>query len=132
MHNAQYDVYASAVWVEHLALSLSASLLGGFCHTSGSLSIVLMCTVACFSCDGFRALMDAFRIYMFTTSSKTVTISMCTCSHLDHAHSVRMRRAYAYTGHTYDIYIREILLFNSLVWGSLTLTPVMLGNTTVE
>ena len=27
MHDVQYDIYASAVWLEHLALSLSTSLI---------------------------------------------------------------------------------------------------------
>ena len=54
------------------------------------------------------------------------------CSQLDHVHSVRTQRVYACTRRTYDtyvyIYIREIVPFNSLVWGSLTLAPITLKN----
>ena len=58
-----------------LALSLSASLIffafARWLLPHVRLPLILMCAVACFFCDGFRALMKAFRIYMFTTNSET-------------------------------------------------------------
>ena len=98
-----------------LALSLSALLIFfAFARPfvpHVRLPLVLVCAIACFSCNGFRAHMKVFKIYMFTTSSKTTIKSnykiwsVRTCSQLDHVHSVRIRRAYACTGHTYNLYI---------------------------
>ena len=56
MHNAQYNIYTKAAWVECLALSLSAASLFLSCLRSAvsaarqALSLVPVCTVACFPC----------------------------------------------------------------------------------
>ena len=94
MHNRVFiQNFALAVWVEHLALSLSASLIfPAFArlflpHVGLSRSRVRN-SLFSWSCDGFRALLEVF---MFTTSSKTTISdykSVRTCSQLDHAHIV--------------------------------------------
>ena len=83
MHNRMLiQIYASAVRVECLALSLSASLIFPafaqlFLPHVGSLSLVLVCAVACFPCLAMVSELFSkyvFRIYMFTTSNKYWTI----------------------------------------------------------
>ena len=113
------QLYASAVGVECLALSLSTLLIivafAQLLLPHAGLSLAHVCTVARFPC--LAMVSELFwkysRIYMFTTSSKTTLNliiksdykSVFTCSQLDHAHNVLMQHTYAYTGHTHNIYI---------------------------
>ena len=136
MHSRMFkQIYASAIWVKRLALSLHFANLSCLCSAVSAARRPLSfscrrCSLFSLSCQGFKALLEVFRICMFTTTSITTIKSdyksVRTCSQLDHARSVRKRRAYACTGRTYSIYIyiREILPFNSLVWGPLTLAPI--------
>ena len=68
-------IYASAVRVQRPALSLrfvsSLPLHGCFCRTSSSLLFRVRSGLFSLSCDGFRVLLEVFRISMFTTSTKT-------------------------------------------------------------
>ena len=84
MHNRIFiQIYASAVWVECLALSLSVSLIFpafallfllhvGFSlsescfHVCSSLAVIFV-----LGCNGFRALLEVFRICMFKTTIKS-------------------------------------------------------------
>ena len=134
MHNRIF--IQSAVWVDCLALFLSTSLIfPAFVRVF----LLLIRISLSFSCaqqpvflvlDGFSALLEV----MFTTSSKTTMYksdykNVRTCFQLEHAHSVHTQHTYACTGRImYDtyIYIIEIPPFNSLAWGSLTLTPITL------
>ena len=80
-----YSIYASAVRVQRPALSLrfvsSLPLHGCFCCTSSSLLFRVRSRLFSLSCDGFRVLLEVFRISMFTTSTKTTVYkSVCTCS----------------------------------------------------
>ena len=91
MHNAQQDIYTNlcigSLGRAPSPTSLSASFIFPafarlFLPPVGlSLSFLCAQQPSCFSClgrDGFRALcMELFRIYMFTTSSKTTTIKAC-------------------------------------------------------
>ena len=107
MHNAQHDIYLGRA---PSPISLRFANLSCLCSavSAARRALSLILSWFCLSCDGFRLLLEVFRIYMFTTSSKTTIKSdyksVRTCSQLDHAHSVRMRRTYACTGRMYDIY----------------------------
>ena len=71
------QICASAVWVERLALSIAASLIfSAFVwltvpHTGLSLSRSrVRSSLFSLSSDGFRALLEVFRIYVFLQAAK--------------------------------------------------------------
>ena len=91
MHNVFIQSYASAVVGTALSpITLCFVNLSCLC-----LAVSAACRTSLFSlsCDDFRALLEIFRIYMFTTA-KQLTIKACACvSQLDHAHIVSVHGA---------------------------------------
>ena len=112
-HNRIFiQIYASALWVERTVgrapspislrfvnLSCLCLAVSAPCRTLSLSFSCAQCSLFSLSSNGFRAVLEVFRIYMFTASSKTTIKSdfksVRTCSQLDHTHSVRTRHAYA-------------------------------------
>ena len=86
MHNRIF-IYALAVWVEPLALSLPASLiLSCLCSAVSAsrraLSLILMCASSLFSlfCNGFRALLKVFTCSLQAAKLLTIKYEYKTCA----------------------------------------------------